>query len=60
MTTIIQKFVILAALTAALALSAPVENNDAAQEPASCCARCIMQDMGSEYCERCFQANGGC
>ena len=67
--TIIHKFIIFAALLGALALSPPVESNKAGsvestavqpvQAPA-CCASCLMQGMGSEYCDRCFQTQGGC
>ena len=61
---IIQKFVILAALMAGLGLASAVETIapiDVDPSVASgCCTSCIMQSMGTEYCDRCFQANGGC
>jgi len=61
--TIIQRFVILAALTAVLGLSAvePVDtDNDEPMLASGCCAVCIMQGSGTEYCDRCFQTQGGC
>lgn len=60
--TIIQKFIILAALLGGLALSFPVESNDAdaIEQPAGCCSSCMMQGTGSEYCRRCSELNGGC